>query len=84
MIVNDANAGNTTAQLGCYGMSEFIAILCDELVLMLVASFLSSYYEKAVEALYIGPIQTQFGVVFVSGLSFASDFFSLLFARRFH
>ena len=45
---------------------------------------ISSWHEKATEALYIGRIQTRLGVVFASefsGLSFASDFFNLLLVR---
>ena len=51
--------------------------------MMMISSSLSSYHEKATEALCVGRIQTRLGVAFVSKfpLEFSSDFFNLLLAR---
>ena len=52
-------------------------------LMMMISSSLSSYHEKATEALCIGRIQTRLGVAFVSRfpVEFSSDFFNSLLAR---
>ena len=53
--------------------------------MILISSSLSSYHEKAAEALCVRRIQTRLGVIaFVSSfpVEFSTDFFNLLLARN--